>query len=178
MIRHVVMLWILATIALGCAITLSCAAALRAYRSLGIASIRLSETIRDAGTITEIRARLPAYSLRDEARGSLTPRVTTAMERAGLPAATLVSLSPQAESGLAREGGVQLSSRRATLMLSNLSLPQLGRFLDAWRSTEVAWLPVSIDLSPASGKPPDAGGDLPLRVVITIESRSLKEAGS
>jgi len=63
-------------------------------------------------------------------------------------------------------------------MLSNLSLPQLGRFLDAWRSTEVAWLPVSIDLSPASGKPPDAGGDLPLRVVITIESRSLKEAGS
>ncbi|MBK9189389.1 MAG: hypothetical protein IPM33_10590 [Phycisphaerales bacterium] len=67
--------------------------------------------------------------------------------------------------------------RRTTLTLTGIALPQIGRFLDDWRTTEPAWIPVSIDLAPMGGKPPETGGDLPLRAVIGLEFTSIRYDG-
>jgi hypothetical protein len=136
------------------------------------AQARLREVARDAGVINALRSEVPDAPESDQSRGGLTPRVTTVLQQAGLPANVLASLSPEAESAIATQGGVRVSRRRATLTLAGVTLPQVGRFLEAWRTSEPAWTPTNIDLSPvgAGGKPLETGGDLPLRAVIAIET--------
>lgn len=100
--------------------------------------------------------------------GGLASKVSAAMARAGLPASILQSLSPEAQS--AAQGEARVSRRRATLTLAGLSLSQVGKFLDAWRTAEPAWIISGIDLAPMISKEaPSIGTDLPLRAVITIE---------
>lgn len=98
----------------------------------------------------------------------LTGKVSQALTRSGLASSVMQSLSPEAESsdkGLIRQ--------HATLTLSGLSLPQVGAFLDAWRTGEPDWVVSGLDLSPAGTGTPGtgvAGADLPLRVVVTMDA--------
>lgn len=176
-IRPVFYIWIGTIVILASTLGLTAPGAFRAHRESYIAQTTLRNTAHDAGVVTALRAAVPESPADDQARGGLTPRVTAALERAGLPASALVSLSPEAESQLAGQPGLRVSRRRATLTLTGVTLPQVGKFLDAWRSAEPAWTPASIDISPAGGKAPEAGGDLPLRVVITIEAAVVRRDG-
>lgn len=104
---------------------------------------------------------LPPPSSRAE--GGLAGKVARALADAGLPASALQSLSPEAEStdkGVVRQ--------HATLTLSGPSLPQVGRFMDAWRTAEPQWIISGLDLSPAGTAAP--GADVPLRTVITLDA--------
>ncbi len=94
---------------------------------------------------------------------------------AGLPASVLSSLSPESEAADRTSGksGIALLRRRATLTLTPLTLPQLGRFLDAWRQRLDSWTVARIDLEPRRDGPPTPGADLPLRVVLGVESVTL-----
>jgi len=175
--RTILYIWIGNATALGAILALTWPAAMRAGRSAYTAQTTLANVARDANVILTLRAGVPESPVDDQAQGGLTPRVSAALQRAGLPASSLASLSPEAESRLVVQSGVHVSRRRATLTLSGVTLPQIGRFLDAWRSTEPAWTPASIDLSPAAGKAPEAGSDLPLRAVITIESTAVRRDG-
>lgn len=173
----VLSIWIGTIVTLTATLGLTAPGALRAHRDSYIAQTTLRNTARDAGIITALRAAVPESPADDQARGGLTPRVTSALERAGLPASALASLSPEAKTQLAGQPGLRVSRRRATLTLTGVTLPQVGKFLDAWRSAEPAWTAASIDISPAGGKAPEAGGDLPLRVVITIEATLVRRDG-
>lgn len=91
----------------------------------------------------------------------LAGKVSAALSRAGLPPSVLQSVSPESESddkGIIRQ--------RATLTLSGPTLPQIGKFLDAWQGSE--WVVSGIDLSPSGTGTP--GADLPLRAVLTLEA--------
>lgn len=175
--RPILYIWIGTIAVLGAALAITLPAAARANRNASAAQVVLTKAAHDAGLVAALRVGVPESSAEDQGRGGLTPRVTSALERAGLPASSLASLSPEAESQLAGQTGLRVSRRRATLTLSGVTLPQVGRFLDAWRSTEPAWTPASIDLSPVGGKAPEAGGDLPLRAVIAIEITAVGHDG-
>jgi hypothetical protein len=100
----------------------------------------------------------------------LAPRVGAALSRCGLPASCLSSLSPET-AVVVNEGSSHLRRQRATLALGSITLPQLGSFLNGWRTSEPDWGVTSIDLSPmAAGQNASTGGDLPLRAVLVVES--------
>lgn len=130
---------------------------------------------QDLTTITTqaeelVRLRAAKLDFPDRPEGGLAGKVSAAMTRAGLPNTALQSLSPEAQSAISSNSVTPLTRQRATLTLHNLSLPQIGRFLDAWRTTEPDWTVSSIDLTPITSKDAAAlGTDLPLRAVITIE---------
>lgn len=175
--RFILYIWTAAIGALAVGLGLTAPDGLRARHDSYAVQTRLRDAARDAEVVIALREGMPESPTDDSPRGGLTPRVTGALERAGLPASALASLSPEAESQLGGQPGLRVSRRRATLTLSGVTLPQVGRFLDAWRSAEPAWTPASIDLSPAGGKVPEVGGDLPLRAVITIECAAVRREG-
>jgi hypothetical protein len=177
MMRPILFIWMAAIGTAGAAVALTAPGASRARHDAVVAQATLRDAGRNAELVATVRTQVPAATADDPSRGGLTPRVTAALERAGLPVDVLASLSPEAESQVANQAGVRVSRRRATLTLAGVTLPAVGRFLNAWRSAEPAWTFVSIDVSPAGGQPPEAGGDLPLRAVIVIESVAVRPRG-
>lgn len=122
-----------------------------------------------ASEIAALRAKAPTWmSARREETG-LSPRLTAVITSAGLPASALASFNVSRESNL---GGKELGAarQRASCVLTNLTLPQLGQVLTAWHEREPQWAVASIDLDPIESQSPPAGGDIPLKANIILES--------
>lgn len=138
-----------------------------------------------AQELASLRATVPTWVQGATPAGGLTQSVTATLEKCGLRANVLENLSADAEpdrSGSASSGGGGVSRgaaaavhrRGASLVLTNLTLPQLGSFLAAWREREPRWIVAKIDLAPAQRKAQsNAGGDLPVRAVLGLEYMSV-----
>ncbi len=127
-----------------------------------VARLHLAAVTEHASELVRLRAGAPP----EHKPGSgLASRVSAALARCGLPPSALSSLSPESAVG---EGPSR--RQRAVLALGGVTLPQLGSFLNAWRSAEPDWVVSSIELSPQMGAPVTPGADLPLRAVIGIEA--------
>lgn len=135
------------------------AARAHARRELALAH----DAARDARRIAELRAALPTHDAHDGA--PLARRVGAALAAAGLAAGTLADLSPEAH--LPSAGVVR---RRATLTLTGVTLPEVGRFLAAWREAEPSWTVTAADLTPEPSRTAPPGADRPLRAVLTVEA--------
>jgi hypothetical protein len=177
-----VLLWT-ATIVTGGSLLL--AVAPRARQSEAQAAVRIAEyrgLARSAEELARLRGADQPGSQADtqDAEPKLATAVTGALGAAGLPASALASLSPESESGeLLRQGARGASTTgartmlvrwRATLVLTPLTLPQLGRFLTTWRERSPQWTPSRIDIEPRREKDVQPGADLPLRVTVGLES--------
>lgn len=156
---------------------------------------RLEATLGQVRTIETLNTRTASWAQRGRpslAQGGLTTAVNEALASAGLPAASLASLSPAAEmpialrpsaasgSGEANTPGLAAVRQRALLTLAPISLPQVGRFLSAWREAHPDWIVSTIDFSPEppGRREPSPGSDLPLRVVITLETLFVEPAAA
>lgn len=175
--RSIVVLWVCTATILAFAMATAVPIAARARHDAERASAAMRETSHHARLIVSTHARVTQAVTDDPSRGGLAPRVTASLQLAGLPTGVLVSLSPEADTLVASDDGVRVVRRRATLVLSGVTLPQLGRFLEGWRIAEPAWTPVSIDLSPLGGKGPEAGGDAPLRTTVVVEALVMHDEG-
>jgi hypothetical protein len=165
--RSIVILWSITTAA-GAGVLISTGTrAAESHLVARNARRDLAHVTQQATHLVSLRRAAPEVPERQES--GLAPRVAGAMSAAGLATSVLQSLSPDSRSG---EPGARVSRQRATLSLSGLSLPQVGKFLDAWRTAEPHWIVSSIELSPiaaSNGLPSALGTDLPLRAVVTIE---------
>lgn len=151
----------------------------------------LALVTEDALALTHLRPQ----SGRDLAREhpdspKLAPAVSAGLAAAGLPASTLASLSPESaslESAGDSAAAARIVRKRATLVLTPITLPQLGRFLQTWhdRASESSeagfddWTFARLDLEPRTDTNTAAnapGSDLPLRVVMSIESVVIQPA--
>ncbi len=164
--------------------------AVRAGASAAAAERRAQTLSAAAKEIDTIRAGLPVWALvASPDAASLAKRAGQVVASAGLPASALSSFSTQTESiGSPTPSGARIQRRRASIVLSGVTLPQLGSFLTAWRSQEPDWMIGTIDITQdgldSSGRAGRGsaggasggrgGGDLPLRVVLTAESLPLR----
>lgn len=188
--RGLVLLWTTTIIVSGAMLLAVAPGAMRAQADAAVRQEKLESLAKSAEELSRLRAGVGGgWGAGAEASTGNEPKLTAAVSgalaAAGLPASTLASLSPESENaeilnpgaggagGKGGDGGVRiaLARRRATLVLTPVSLPQLGRFLSAWRDRAPQWTPVRIDLEPRQdGKAQAApGSDLPLRVTIAIE---------
>lgn len=123
----------------------------------------LTDVEDHARELVRLRSTAGAPPLPPRSEGGLAGKVARAMASSGLTASALQSLSPEAQS--ADQGRVR---QHATLTLSGPTLPQVGKFLDAWRTAEPEWIISGLDLSPAGTAAP--GADVPLRAVVTMDA--------
>ena len=155
----------------------------RATRLQRVQIERLDRLTRHSKTISDLSTGLPAWALGAKPAGALAPEISATLTGSGLPASAMSSLA--ADPGTATQPGpaqasVQARTRRATLVLASLTLPQLGTFCETWRQRQPAWTIAALDISPELGAPTakaQTGGDLPLRAVLTLETISLERSG-
>jgi hypothetical protein len=178
--RRLITAWLL-VLALGAGLVVpaaarwaSAAAALREARALDHAASRRHALADD------LLARVPAWARAGHAAddsASLAQTFTACVSAAGLAPSVVESLVPGVPSVVkiapAAKDGPALVRARGTAALSNVTLPQLGRLMERWRGVAPDWTVTQIDLTPVRLGPAEAarhaGGDLPLRVVLTVE---------
>lgn len=172
MSARTILAWTLALGASLAALGYSATRAAAARTSAIQAHARLTRATHDAQRLADLNARIAAASGPRKPASGLAPRIGAVLTRCGLPASCLTSLSPEGEQPVSsHEGQPRLKRQRATLVLGGLTLPQLGAFLDAWRRAEPEWTISTLDVGPQAGNPQaPAGGDLPLRATLTLES--------
>lgn len=135
----------------------------RAHAERSESRAALTLVTQQANELVQLRHAAKDSSLPARPESGLAGKVSQALSRSGLAPSVMQSLSPEAESsdrGLVRQ--------HVTLTLAGPTLPQVGKFLDAWRSNEPNWVVSGLDLSPAGAGTP--GADLPLRAVITMDA--------
>lgn len=149
-------------------------------RQSALGRIEQVRTLRNQSErLAALRASAPSWASGQRPGAGLTPRVSAALAASGLPASTMSGFSPEAESSVG-EGELRARRSRAVVTLAPVTLPQLGTFLAAWREREPAWTVSSLDLSPQAEKTDarSAGRDLPLRVVIGLETLFVDRGGA
>lgn len=122
--------------------------------------------------LTRLRRNAPEATLPSLPDTGLAGRVSDELSQAGLSSSTIQSLSPESESS---DQGVR--RQHAALVLSGLTLPKLGKFIEGWRARQ-PWIISGLEVTPAGTASP--GSDLPLRVVITLDAvfKDRKSPGS
>jgi hypothetical protein len=142
-----------------------------AARSDSRVALRQLDLVRaDAEAIADLRAAAPPESRRHRPPPGLATRLGDVISKAGLPPSSLQNLTPETESAY---GSAGLKRQVAKLTLDGLTLPELGCFLQEWRTAQPLWTVSSIDITPASARmlaTPGHATDRPLRATITIET--------
>jgi hypothetical protein len=122
-----------------------------------------------AREVALLRASAPVWASRTPPETALAPAAAAVVAGCGLPASALANVAPQAPARVG-EGQFAAMRQRATITLTNVTLPEVGRFLEAWRQAEPDWIVTGIELSPQQRGNATPGADLPLRAIITIEA--------
>jgi hypothetical protein len=177
--RSIALLWIAVFVLAAGALGVCGSRYLGARSRAGTELLLLKTVSGESAELARLRASAPAWALRGRPASGLAPRVSAALSACGLPASAMASLSPEAESAVGSGNDVSARRTRAVMTLAPVTLPQLGNFLEAWRSREPDWGVSSIDLSPQQIKEggAGAGGDLPLRAVVGVESVFVDQSG-
>jgi hypothetical protein len=165
---RLVLLWIIALLVSAGALAIA-GREYRAARSQAEMELkRLGAVIPQAQEIAVLRAAVQSGPVRQLADAAIAPRISSVLASCGLPAASLANVSPDVQTtGDAQQ---RTTRQRATITLAPITLREVGRFLDAWRSAEPDWTITSLDLAPQPRGSAAPGGDLPLRAIIVIET--------
>jgi hypothetical protein len=174
MTRRILAIWLSVLLVVGAGLAVSLGRAQRARTRASVAAAAYQET----RTRLDRLAASPAASatLADDSARTLAARVAGALSDAGLPPSTLADLSPERLEPITSGQGPTVARRRALLTLAPITLPQLGRFLESWRTAEPEWTVSALELAPQRQREQPPGGDLPLRVRLTLETRSIQES--
>ncbi len=172
--------WIIATV---CSVALLIPSVMRyraAVKTFEDAHASRGTNSRLQADIDTIVRSLPAWVHAPEVsvqEGALAQRFTTALTSAGLAPADIEAFTPASSTLIevvpGSKTGPQIARSRASASLTGVTLPKLGRLLEAWRLAAPAWTVTQIDSTPLRLSPIDAascaGSDLPLRVSLTVE---------
>lgn len=150
----------------------SARSALDARREAARASSHLAGVTADADELARLRS--GSASPRGEARDAseLPARLSATLSGCGLPSTAVQNFT--AAPGR-RTGPDRVRRQRATVVFNQITLPQVGRFLESWREAEPEWVVSSIELLPAGTAP--GGGDIPLRVLLSLEAVTPEPSG-
>ena len=125
--------------------------------------------VDQATELTTLRSEAPPESRRARPAPGIAARLAGVVAVAGLPQNSLQNVTPELESPVNAGSGAFAYRRSAVrLTLDPITLPELGRFLQEWRSAEPVWTVTTIDLTPTSQLA--KGQQKPLRAALLIET--------
>ncbi|MDX2148503.1 MAG: hypothetical protein SFZ23_13370 [Planctomycetota bacterium] len=155
----------------------------QAATSLHDAQRQHASCAADAEEIRLLAAALPAITdpssdADADTYEPLTQSVSAALRTSGLSPAVLESLSGNDAQETSKVPPFSVERRRAGVVLSKLTLPQIGQFLVEWRRAQPSWRVTSIDLALAPVQPPKNGGHLPIRATLAVQRVQLSVRSS
>jgi hypothetical protein len=108
-----------------------------------------------ATEIESLRRAAPSVAASAKPQPNISGHVTDALVEAGLAPALLTNLTPESDTAIERSARSPSDAPRyrrqsARLTLEPTTLPDLGRFLAAWRSSQPQWTVASITIAPVS----------------------------
>jgi hypothetical protein len=103
----------------------------------------LAEVERETQRLLELRAREDVVASARRPPQDVIALVNAALREAGIPADRFKNLEP--ESDVPTGNGLRRQTLR--LLLEQVSLPQLGQFLQQWRARQGLWTPTSVELT-------------------------------
>lgn len=135
----------------------------------------------DAGLkrLESLSVQRPAWVDRAAPEAELAKRLAATLGQNALPASSLANVEPDAPAPVGRlddqQTGPLIKRARASVTLRPLTLPEVGRFLDAFRQREPDWTITSVRIEPErlAKTPPNSSSmprDLPLVVALSVES--------
>lgn len=121
-----------------------------AEQSLSRAEAMLTLTSRDAREVMELRSRQQRVEHRQRPQEHVLAQVNSVLADAGIPSRKLQSIRPEGDVALADSYNLY---RRQSVLLSfqQLTLMELGGFLDTWRRSQHTWTPQRIELTKRRG---------------------------
>lgn len=138
---------------------------------------------RQAEELVSLQSALPPWAMQAPTQG-LAPRVSDSLATCGLPPTVMQNLVSQPGVSVNGTTGAAIKRRTASVTLSPLTLPELGRFLESWHAREPGWIVAAIDLTPLTAASPateNAGpGDAAalVRAVLSIEALYVEQTGA
>lgn len=169
MSRTIITLWALTAAASLAGPLVAWRAHAAAQRTATAITAGLASLQRQAEEATQLRAASPRTITGPRDDTALSPRLAQSLAAADLPPSTLASVTPHSET-VTTPDSRKAVRRKAAVTLTPITLPQLGAFLESWRTTEPGWLVSSIEVSPDAASTAAPGADLPLRATLSLES--------
>ncbi len=114
-----------------------------AQQSLDVARDQVRELIR-------LRDATEKVALNERPPNDIIARINTTLADVGLPAETFRQLDPVSTTSNTRTQSAtspQYQTQSARILLSDLEPPELGRFLDRWRTSQPLWTITRIELT-------------------------------
>lgn len=153
------------------AISIVTASSLRSLNSTTQSSSRYRSVQHSIANLQKLDAERPSTLGTREPGKGLSAQVSDSLMRAGLPVATMSSLTPDNETSL----NSTLRKRTFRLTLQPIRLPELGRFLSDWRTHQPEWRAVSMQCTPLSIDPKQivdrtSAVPAPISVLIVFET--------
>lgn len=145
------------------------AGVLSAQRRGQTAESHLLRVQADASAIRRLRQDL-ASSVQPVSEAMLAEEVARMLASGGLPASTLASLSVQEETVRTSATDASFLRRRGIVILSPITLPQLGGCLERFEAAGTPWTITTLEVTPVPGNVQPLGQDLALRVTLTLEA--------
>lgn len=111
-------------------------------------------TADDIRTVLSLRTQRDRALFEPQGDANLTKLVRTALKESNVPESAFVSLSPEGSGtplGSATTTGPKYVLRRSSVRLRQLRLPEIGRILDRWRSSQPLYAVTSVDLTRVQG---------------------------
>lgn len=173
--------------------------AARAEAALDAAVDRHRSITAAAAELRVLTSAAPTVATSAKAQTNISGQVTDALVEAGLAPSLLTTLSPESDSSLPTPANAPAAAtyrrQAARLTLEPITMPDLGRFLNAWRRQQPQWTVASINVTPASGpiskprrstnatpepqaEPEPASPTRPVRAALVIECVYLEQPTS
>jgi hypothetical protein len=184
--------WLLRTVCLCVCVGMLLAtarSAATAHAQLQSARTAHAEAVQTAHRLALARASGDTAAAAAHVQDAMVARVSASLTRAGIPVARMTRLSPRSRGAtgptvrLSDGTSVRPVHRSASLSLDQVSLPDLGGFLQAWRTEQPAWRVTSLEATPIPHRPGDVptgkslpGNTLarPLTIHLTLESTGIE----
>lgn len=168
-------------IALGLSVAATGWARLRTARRAAVGSLELASAVeRDVARLERLRLSRPTAGAGRRPQADALALVNAAIEHAGISAARLRSLGADTSAGpaAARVSDAHAGYARETLRLTlgGVSLPELGRFLQSWRSTQAVWTVEQIGIQREPGA--DSDRSAVWRASLVLGASYWREAGA
>ena len=141
------------TIVMSAALVWAVAEGVVAHRA-SVERLRVQAQLASASAMTaeimELRLKDAQLEVGAKPASDLVNQVTSTLDRAHVPASRFKSLTQESDTALRQpEGGAARSMRKQTLRLAleDISVSELGAFLDEWRNAQRVWIVIDISLN-------------------------------
>src|SRR5262245_23990503 len=138
------------------AMGLSARSAIQSRHTAMLAVARFEAVSHDAQEFVSLRRATAQIASGKRPPPGIAGQISDALAEAGVSTSALAQLTPEADTPFAADtaGGASARRQSARLTLEPVTLPELGRFLQARRVRHPEWTTSSIQLSPVRDEGP------------------------